>query len=117
MCKSRQHVFPWPVRALHAVCPVTIHCRDLAVESARERVRRAAVLHSHTAASSVQLPRPAYNGSLRTFSQYEPATDLQYSDGSGTITFAEFKSVFAATLGADALPFNFDWYALLASTK
>jgi len=43
---------------------------------------------------------------------YEPATDLLCSDGSGTITFDEFKSVFAATLGAEALPFNFDWYAL-----
>jgi hypothetical protein len=40
---------------------------------------------------------------------------LLLSDSSGTITFDEFKSVFAATLGADALPFNFDWYAELAA--
>lgn len=48
---------------------------------------------------------------------YEPVTDLLFSDSSGTITFDEFKSVFAATLGADALPFNFDWYALLAGIR
>jgi hypothetical protein len=35
---------------------------------------------------------------------------VAYSDGSGTITFDEFKSVFSAEIGPDAIPFNFDWY-------
>jgi len=35
---------------------------------------------------------------------------MAYSDGSGTITFDEFKSVFSAEMGPDAIPFNFDWY-------
>jgi len=35
---------------------------------------------------------------------------MAYSDGSGTITFDEFKSVFSAEIGPDAIPFNFDWY-------
>lgn len=35
---------------------------------------------------------------------------MAYSDGSGTITFEEFKSVFSAEIGPDAIPFNFDWY-------
>jgi hypothetical protein len=122
MCKSHQHVFLWPARALHAICLVTIHCRDLVVGRVGSRKGEAsggaALLHLHAAASLVQLPRPSYRCSLRTFSpQYEPATDLLFSDSSGTITFDEFKSVFAATLGADALPFNFDWYALLAGTE
>jgi len=33
-------------------------------------------------------------------------------DGSGTITFDEFKSVFSAEIGPDAIPFNFDWCVL-----
>ena len=33
-------------------------------------------------------------------------------DGSGTITFDEFKSVFSAAIGPDAIPFNFDWCVL-----
>lgn len=34
-------------------------------------------------------------------------------DGSGTITFDEFKSVFSAEIGPDAIPFNFDWCVLV----
>ncbi|KAH9044412.1 mitochondrial inner membrane protein [Lactarius pseudohatsudake] len=30
-------------------------------------------------------------------------------DGSGTITFDEFKSVFSSHIGPDAIPFDFDW--------
>ncbi|KAF8274027.1 mitochondrial inner membrane protein [Lactarius quietus] len=33
-------------------------------------------------------------------------------DGSGTITFDEFKGVFSSHIGPDAIPFNFDWFAL-----
>jgi hypothetical protein len=36
-----------------------------------------------------------------------------YRDGSGTITFDEFKSGFSAEIGPDAIPFNFDWCVLL----
>lgn len=110
-------MFPWPARGLHAVGPLTIHCRDLAGRVGSLKAGRVAVLHCcHT--HVVQLPTPAYNRSFRNFfPPYEPTTDLLFSDSSGTITFDEFKNVFAATLGADALPFNFDWYALLASTE
>jgi solute carrier family 25 aspartate/glutamate transporter 12/13 len=37
---------------------------------------------------------------------------VAYSDGSGTNTFDEFKSVFSAEIGPDAIPFNFDWCVL-----
>ncbi len=37
-----------------------------------------------------------------------------YRDGSGTITFDEFKGVFSAEIGPDAIPFNFDWYVLIS---
>ena len=30
-------------------------------------------------------------------------------DRSGYITFDEFKTVFSANIGPDAIPFNFDW--------
>jgi solute carrier family 25 aspartate/glutamate transporter 12/13 len=30
-------------------------------------------------------------------------------DGSGTITYDEFKNVFASNLGPDSIPFDFDW--------
>ncbi|KAG8680964.1 mitochondrial aspartate-glutamate transporter agc1 [Ceratobasidium sp. 394] len=30
-------------------------------------------------------------------------------DGSGTITFDEFKNVFSANLGPDSIPFDFNW--------
>jgi solute carrier family 25 aspartate/glutamate transporter 12/13 len=36
-----------------------------------------------------------------------------YRDGSGTITFDEFKSGFSAEIGPDAIPFNFDWCVLV----
>ncbi len=36
----------------------------------------------------------------------------RHRDGSGTITFDEFKSVFSSHIGPDAIPFNFDWFAL-----
>jgi hypothetical protein len=36
-----------------------------------------------------------------------------YRDGSGTITFEEFKGVFSAEIGPDAIPFNFDWCVLV----
>jgi len=71
----------------------------------------------HAAPSVVRIHKPD-NCYLRRLSPpYEPVTNLRLSDSSGTITFDEFKSVFAATLGTDALPFNFDWYAQLASTE
>ncbi|KAH9984413.1 hypothetical protein BJV77DRAFT_185234 [Russula vinacea] len=40
-------------------------------------------------------------------------------DGSGTITFDEFKSVFSAEIGPDAIPFNFDcdWVKLHLGKK
>jgi solute carrier family 25 aspartate/glutamate transporter 12/13 len=38
-----------------------------------------------------------------------------YRDGSGTITFDEFKSVFSAEIGPDAIPFNFDWCVLVVN--
>lgn len=40
-------------------------------------------------------------------------------DGSGTITFDEFKNVFAASLGSDSIPFNFDcdWIKLYLGKK
>ncbi|KAH9982982.1 mitochondrial carrier [Lactifluus volemus] len=40
-------------------------------------------------------------------------------DGSGTITFDEFKSVFSANIGPDAIPFNFDcdWVKLYLGKK
>ncbi|KAI9448846.1 mitochondrial inner membrane protein [Russula earlei] len=40
-------------------------------------------------------------------------------DGSGTITFDEFKSVFSAEIGSDAIPFNFDcdWVKLHLGKK
>lgn len=40
-------------------------------------------------------------------------------DGSGTITFDEFKNVFAASLGPDSIPFNFDcdWIKLYLGKK
>lgn len=36
---------------------------------------------------------------------------MAHRDGSGTITFDEFKSVFSSHIGPDAIPFNFDWFA------
>jgi len=38
---------------------------------------------------------------------------VAYRDGSGTITFDEFKGVFSAEIGPDAIPFNFDWCVLV----
>jgi hypothetical protein len=38
---------------------------------------------------------------------------VAYRDGSGTITFDEFKSGFSAEIGPDAIPFNFDWCVLV----
>ena len=34
---------------------------------------------------------------------------MQCSDNDGFISFDEFKSVFVANVGPDAIPFNFDW--------
>jgi hypothetical protein len=39
---------------------------------------------------------------------------VAYSDGAGTITFDEFKNVFSAEIGPDAIPFNFDWCVALS---
>lgn len=35
-----------------------------------------------------------------------------FSDSSGTITFDEFKNVFKANIGPNAIPFDFDWYVV-----
>lgn len=35
---------------------------------------------------------------------------VSLSDDSGTITYDEFKNVFKANVGPDAIPFDFDWY-------
>ena len=35
--------------------------------------------------------------------------DRADSDHSGFIDFNEFKTVFSANLGPDAIPFDFDW--------
>lgn len=44
---------------------------------------------------------------------------MSVRDGSGTITFDEFKNVFAASLGPDSIPFNFDcdWIRLYLGKK
>jgi len=34
---------------------------------------------------------------------------MQRSDRNGFISFDEFKGVFIANVGPDAIPFNFDW--------
>lgn len=34
-------------------------------------------------------------------------------DHSGYISFDEFKTVFSANVGPDAIPFDFDWYVAL----
>ena len=33
-----------------------------------------------------------------------------HRDNSGTITYDEFKKVFQANIGPDAIPFDFEWY-------
>lgn len=111
-------MFPWLARALHAVCPMTIHCLTLRVPSGHARkAGRVAVLHCHLHPSTPSPGRLIIIPFEKKSPPYDAAIDLLFSDSSGTITFDEFKSVFTATLGADALPFNFDWYALLASTE
>jgi hypothetical protein len=39
---------------------------------------------------------------------------MVHRDGSGTITFDEFKTVFSANIGPDAIPFNFDWCVFMS---
>ena len=38
-------------------------------------------------------------------------------DESGTISYDEFKNVFNANIGSDAIPFDFDWYARICSRR
>ena len=33
----------------------------------------------------------------------------KFRDNSGYISFDEFKTVFSANIGADAIPFDFEW--------
>jgi hypothetical protein len=40
-----------------------------------------------------------------------------HRDGSGTITFDEFKTVFSANIGPDAIPFNFDWCVVMSVSE
>ena len=42
--------------------------------------------------------------------------DCHLRDGSGTITYDEFKNVFSANLGPGSIPFDFDWYDSLFNT-
>lgn len=38
--------------------------------------------------------------------------NLVYSDNSGSITYDEFKNVLSASIGPDAIPFDFEWYII-----
>lgn len=42
---------------------------------------------------------------------------VAYRDGSGTITFDEFKGVFSDEIGPHAIPFNFDWCVLTCGIR
>jgi hypothetical protein len=39
----------------------------------------------------------------------EPNYTENFRDHSGYISFDEFKTVFSANIGPDAVPFDFDW--------
>lgn len=44
---------------------------------------------------------------------HKSLNDCHLRDGSGTITYDEFKNVFSANLGPGSIPFDFDWCASL----
>lgn len=75
--------------------------------------------------SSNRTPTIASRSTTLTCGCPSPSTDgfsfltSPSSDGSGSITFDEFKSVFSANIGPDAIPFNFDadWVKLYIGTK
>ena len=59
----------------------------------------------------MSIPLLSFHNVMQTSPPSSFSPSVVCRDESGTISYDEFKNVFNANIGPDAIPFDFDWYA------